>query len=372
MARALPLSAIAPDAWDAAAGAGRTPMQHHIWAEAYAETMARNGRVNAYIVGPAHAPSAIAPMAVPVDAAKRQTLLGAEDLWESVEVAAADTASLRALAQELARSGKPMRFGHYPVDSDFIRFLKAAHGWRGAVVMKPFPGGAMPKIALDESWTEPETRLSSRRRSDLRRMARNADKEGAVSFEILDSFGDDLDALVDEAFAVEERNWKGRTGTAMAVDGQKGAFYRAYARKAAARGILRLCFMRIDGEAAAMQFAVECDDAFWLLKIGYDERYKRCSPGNLLMRETIAHAAKQGLSRYEFLGKEVSWTKLWASDARPIAALRTYPYTPSGLAALAGDGWALAAAKLRARIASPRPVEAGEADKSGGKAAAHA
>ncbi len=372
MARLLPLSAIDPDAYDGVPGDRRTPMQQHIWAEAYAETMARGGRVMVCLVGRPEAPCALAPLAVPVDGARRRTLLGAEDLWESVEVAAADTAALKVLARELARTGKPLRFGHYPVDGDFIRFLRIAHGWRGIVVMKPFPNGAMPRIALDEGWTNPESKLTSRRRSDLRRMMRNAEKSGDVRFEIHETFGDDLDRLLDEAFAVERNNWKGREGTAMATDGQKGAFYRAYAHKAAARGILRLCFMRIDGAAAAMQFAVECDDAFWLLKIGYDDRFRRCSPGNLLMRETIAHAAGRGLSGYEFLGKEASWTKLWASDARPIAALRTYPYTPSGLTALAGDGLALAIGKIRTRFAARRAGTAGNEPGAQGEAAAHA
>lgn len=115
-------------------------------------------------------------------------------------------------------------------------------------------------------------------------------------------------------------------------------------------GILRLCFMRIDGKAAAMQFAVESDSRFWLIKVGYDDAFRQVSPGNLLMRETIAHAAAKGLKTYEFLGKEAEWTRLWAGDARPIATLRTYPYNIRGLAAFLSDGFAVLRKRLAARL----------------------
>jgi len=351
MVKPLTLSDLTPTAWESAVGTRRTPMLQRIWAEAYGETLA-NGDIETFVVGPPGKPRALAPFARPRNGANRLTLLGAEDLWESIEIAAQDDASEAALARTLAKSGKPLRFGHYPTDGAFLDALKTAYRGHGRVVAKPVAAGEMPRIQLDTSWATPEAKLSSRRRSDLRRMARNAGKTGAVAYEIraIDAGDPALDSLIDEAFAVEERNWKGRSGTAMAVDGNKGKFYRAYAHKAAAAGLLRLCFLRIDGTAAAMQFAVEYDDAFWLLKIGYDDRFKRCSPGNLLMRETIAYAAKKGLARYEFLGKEASWTTLWASDARPIAAVRTYPYNLAGAAALVGDAAALVRGRIKARI----------------------
>ena len=356
MAKPVPLADIPRDAWDSVPRNRRTPMLHHIWAAAYDETLAANG-VDAYVIGPVDKPKAIAPFAKPRSGPARNVLLGAEDLWESIEVASTDDASLKELASTLARSGKPFRFGHYPVDTPFIDLLKQAYSGRGIVVQRAFPNGAMPKIQLDDSWREPEKKLNSRRRSDLRRMSRNAEKLGTVTYDILSPSGGELDALLDEAFGVEERNWKGRSGTAVAKDSAKADFYRAYAKRAAAEGILRLCFMRIDGVAAAMQFAVECDGRFWLLKIGYDESYKRCSPGNLLMLETIRYAAAEGLEGYEFLGKEASWTQLWASDARPIATLRTYPFTPSGLIALAGDSVSQVRSKLSAR-AKPKGSDA--------------
>ncbi|KUO57841.1 MAG: hypothetical protein APF78_02320 [Sphingomonadales bacterium BRH_c3] len=349
IAATIPLSEIDREVWDAIPARPRTPMRQYIWAAAYQETLA-NGEVRTFVIGPQSKPLAVAPFAQPANGPRRQVLLGAEDIWESVEVAAQDEQTLRDLAETIAISGLPLRFGHHPIDTPFHEYLVQAYRGKGWVVMARQPMGAMPKIDLDHSWTEPENHFSNRRRSDFRRMARKAQASGDVTFEIVEPSPEELEALMDEAFDIEARSWKGRSGTAIKQDQRTEAFYRAYARSAMEAGILRLCFMRIDGVAAAMQFAVECENRFWLIKVGYDEAYKHVSPGNLLMRETIKYAAESGLEGYEFLGKEAEWTKLWASHARPIATIRTYPYNLQGVSAFLSDAIGLAAKRIAARL----------------------
>ncbi|WP_172970207.1 GNAT family N-acetyltransferase [Erythrobacter sp. THAF29] len=349
MATTIPLSSIPKESWDKIPASPRTPMRQYIWAKSYQETLAQ-GDVRAFLVGSASDPVALAPFAVPSSGPKRPVLLGAEDLWESIEVAAGDERALMELAQRIANCGTPLRFGHHPTDTRFLELLAEACRGKAHIVTVMQPTRAMPRIELDSSWAEPESHFNSRRRSDFRRMGRKAAKIGEVTFEIVEPRRDELRILLDEAFAVEAKGWKGRSGTAISQDEKTEAFYRDYARRAAHEGILRLCFMRIDGKAAAMQFAVECDRAFWLIKVGYDEAFKGVSPGNLLMRETIRYAALKGLKSYEFMGKEAGWTKLWAGDARPIATLRTYPYNLAGLSAFAGDGLAVLQKKLAERM----------------------
>ena len=349
LAASIPLSEIPPESWDAARADPRTPMRQYIWASAYQETLAR-GDVRAVIVGSPARPTAIAPFAEPAGGPRRQVLMGAEDLWESIEVAAQDDRALQALAAQIASSPVPMRFGHHPTDTRFMDMLRHECRGRARVVVARQPVRAMPRILLDDSWRVPESHFNSRRRSDFRRMSRRAQGLGEVSFEILTPDEAGIDALLDDAFEVEANNWKGRSGTAISQDARTEAFYRAYARRAMNAGILRLCFMRIDGRAAAMQFAVECENRFWLIKVGYDDAFAHASPGNLLMRETISHAAAKGLEAYEFLGKEAEWTKLWAGDARPIATLRTYPYNARGLSAFVADAAALVRKRVSARL----------------------
>jgi Acetyltransferase (GNAT) domain len=136
---------------------------------------------------------------------------------------------------------------------------------------------------------------------------------------------------------VEASSWKGRHGTALATNPIQGAFYRRYAAAACASGILRLCFLKIGERIAAVQFAVETDGRFWLMKIGYDDTFARSSPGMLLIAETIQDAARRGLRSYEFLGTPEPWIRIWTRELRPCVAVRAYPVRPSGAAALAAD-----------------------------------
>ncbi len=333
-----PLSEFSEETWNCVNPESRTPMQHHIWAQACEEAFATPEGVRVATVKLRERYTAIAPLSTAPSGSRYLELLGAEDLWESGEVLYADEAALDALAQELVRSGRPIRFGHYPGDSPFISILRRAYRRRGFVLAKPLKQRGMPFITLNASWADPESQLSGRRRGDLRRMRRHAKQLGTLEINIDLPQAENLRELLDEAFAVESDGWKGRSGTAIAFDKRLERFFRRYAELAQRAGILRLCFLRIGGVAAAVQIAVECDGGFWLLKIGYRESFGQCSPGNLLLCETIRYAAEQGLRSFEILGKESPWTQAWTTHSRPLVRLRTYPANLAGMHALARDG----------------------------------
>ena len=354
------LETFSAQVWEGVAPSRRTPMQQWIWVRAAAETLSPLVPVRVLSVGPATQPLALAALTPNLNGVPRLNLLGAEEISESVEVPYRTESALEALAQGLASTGLPLRFGHYLADTPLVPALRRAYRGRGLVVAKPLPARGCPSITLDPSWIEPESHFNRRRRSDFRRMQRAAEQLGAVSHEIIAPMPDQLAAMLDDAMAVEAQGWKGRAGTAMAHDERLARFYRRYAELACEAGILRLCFLRIGGRAAAMQLAVETENRFWLFKIGYDETFKRCSPGNLLLRETIRHAAERGLQSFEFLGKEAAWTTLWTDAARPLVALRTYPYNLAGAAALAGDaGRALLQRLVHTSLPFRRPLSEG-------------
>jgi CelD/BcsL family acetyltransferase involved in cellulose biosynthesis len=171
----------------------------------------------------------------------------------------------------------------------------------------------------------------------LRRAARTAEKIGPLSYQILSPYPSQLAPILEEALEVEAANWKGSEGSAIARDHLRGSFYRHYAAAASAAGILRVCFLRVGGKAVAMQLAIESARGFWLLKIGYREEFARCSPGMLLMAETIRYAASRGLASYEFLGNADNWTRVWTSEEIPTVTIRTYPFGVAGVVTLAAD-----------------------------------
>jgi CelD/BcsL family acetyltransferase involved in cellulose biosynthesis len=83
-----------------------------------------------------------------------------------------------------------------------------------------------------------------------------------------------------------------------------------------------------------MQIAIECDDRFWLLKIGHDDKFAKCSPGTLLMLHSVKYAAVRGLKSYEFLGIAEPWTRAWTESLRRCVTLRAYPLSIGGIAVM--------------------------------------
>lgn len=322
------------EGWECLESGVTSPMQHFIWARAYAGAFP-DARLRLLVVGPTERPRAIAPLVERAAPFHVLEMLGVRQLHEPMDFIYADRRAFGSLARAMLELGAPLHLSRVPADSPASATLRRAckgHGWLRAV-----PDEGCPSLALGPGWKEPESQFNARRRSDFRRAQRHADKIGKVSYQIIAPRPGELEPLLDEAYAVEAEGWKGAAGSALTVDRERGAFFRTYARAASRKGILRLARMRIGEETAAVQLAVEWGRRFWLMKIGYREKFSHCSPGNLLMLETVRHAARRGLSSCEFLGRVENWTRLWTQSARPCQSLKVYPYNRLGITTLSVD-----------------------------------
>jgi len=322
----------------------RNPVSDFAYARAWAAGLGTAQRLNVLTAGGAET-LAIAPLVVNRGGAGWLSLLAAE-MYEIVDFPHADEDALSELARAIVRTRRPLDLKRIPADAPVIAALEAAYRGRGFVRRRP--AGGSPWIPLDDSWADPEVRLEAGRRSDLRRARRHAEKMGAAVAAIITPTPAQLPQLLEEAFQVEAAGWKGAQGTALATDPVRGAFFRRYAELACAKGILRICVLRIGGRPAAAQIAIESGSRFDLLRAGYDERFSTCSPGMLLTGEAIRYAARRGLRSYEFNGDVEPWTKVWTRHEHACCSLRAYPFNPRGAWALCADGWRAAARRFKA------------------------
>lgn len=324
------------DAWRMLAGEVDSPLAQFSWTRACLTAFSTGAMPHVVALRRHDKLVAVAPLVKKrLHGVRRLMLAGLSDLHEPMDLVWTDERALQRLIAALARGGTPLFFERMPANSLSLRKLKRGYCCRAIVIARP--QATCPFIALDESWLEPEGHLNSGRRSDFRRARRKAEQLGQVTTEIRTPDLNELPDLLDTAFDVEAKSWKGETGTALAHDAHRAVFYRQYAEAACVEGILRICFLRIGDRVAAMQLAVEHGGGFWLLKVGYDSRFAACSPGLLLMRDTIRYAVEAGLSSYEFLGRAETWTRVWTSTEHPYVSLRVYPLGVRGLAALAAD-----------------------------------
>ena len=187
-----------------------------------------------------------------------------------------------------------------------------------------------PYVPVSGDWAAYEARRDSKLLRELRRRRRRLEEQGRLSLEVADG-GARLDELLDEGFAVEAAGWKGQAGTAILSERGAERFYRSVARWAAARGSLRLAFLRLDARPLAFDFGIEEDSVHYLLKTGYDPAYRAFAPGMLLRREMLSRAFLLGLARYELLGADEPWKLSWAESTRARNLMQAFAASPLGI-----------------------------------------
>ncbi|HEX9946550.1 MAG TPA: GNAT family N-acetyltransferase [Allosphingosinicella sp.] len=333
-------------AWRRLEASASLPMQSHAFASALASTLLSDCHIEVFSVRQGDDIAALFALCREPGLFTRWTTVGAHDVCEPDDALCRDPEAARLLAKAIVASGRAVEVDRAPTGSLLIPALREALRGRGWVSVRP--ATPTPTLSLDSRWKDPASCFNSGRRSDFRRAARRANGLGEVTFELLSPGPDQFDALFDEAVEVELRSWKREAGTAIAADRAKENCFRHYFRSACEQGDFRIAFMRIDGRAVAMQMALETLDRYWLLKIGFDEKFERCSPGTLLMLHTIGWAANRGLTAYELLGHLEPWiAQFWTREQHECVWVRAYPFNPRGAVAFAAD----AIAALRKRLA---------------------
>lgn len=186
-----------------------------------------------------------------------------------------------------------------------------------------------PYVALEGDWESFQAGLPAMLRKNMRRRERQLDELGAVRLEVPDE-GEQLDRLLSEGFELESSGWKRAQGTAITSEPRVERFYRAIAEWAAARGTLRLFFLRSGERSVAFDMGL-CDGGrLYVLKGGFDPAFARFSPGQLLIWQVLQWGFATGLSRYELLGADDPYKLRWTSDVHAAARLQVFSRSPCG------------------------------------------
>ncbi len=327
------LASIIPD-WERLATPSGTPLLSHDWCLCSAEALHAEGQLLVIAVRRGGRVSAIAPLVLSrKKGTPRIEFLGVSSLFEPCGFLYEDHGSLAELVRAIIKTGYPAVLQRMP-ESIMDDILKDA--WAGAICMRT-RSASTPFVRICQSWEEYLGSISQKRRYDLRRARKRAEEFGPLSTRIFCPRPEELQAQLEEVYAIEASNWKGRNGSAILKKKPLRDFFSSYARRACGEGILRLCFLESDGKAVASQIALEYDRRFWVLKIGYDERYAKCSPGVLLTMETLRYSFEKGLDAYEFLGSAEQWIEAWTREEHPYGNLFIYPFSARGFAGLAAD-----------------------------------
>ncbi|MES2606239.1 MAG: GNAT family N-acetyltransferase [Pseudomonadota bacterium] len=184
-------------------------------------------------------------------------------------------------------------------------------------------------VTTQQGWQAYGKKLGKEFRAEIRRTRRRLEEQGTLTVEF--GNGDSqLDARLEEALAVEAAGWKQRNGTSIQSSPREARFYRDLAHWAARENMLRLCFLRLDGNVIAMMFAFENQQQWHLLKTGYDEAYARFSAGKLMLHDCLQHCFETGMQRIEIHGDAAPHKMRWRPNSRVLERLHIFPPTLAG------------------------------------------
>jgi len=139
-----------------------------------------------------------------------------------------------------------------------------------------------------------------------------------------------LDVGLADFFDIEACGWKGKGGTAIALDPKLVGYYTQIARDAAKRWALHLSFVEAGGKRIAGHLAIAHAGRFFLVKVGYDEQFREFSPGQQLAADAIRTSCELGLREFDFLGPHMEWKADWEPRLRPHTWLTIFRPTRAG------------------------------------------
>ena len=174
--------------------------------------------------------------------------------------------------------------------------------------------------------------LSKNFRRRLKRARQHLDELPGVQFTFTQN-GLDLEERLEAFMDVEASGWKGilGIGTAIKLHPSLRCFYRTLTRTLSASGKVSINTLTADGKCIGAQFCLLLDDTTYILKIGYDEDYKRYAPGNLLMDFFIKKSIKDCTIKNINLISGAEWLGDWRPKSYNKSKLYLFNTTPAGL-----------------------------------------
>ncbi len=291
--------------------------------------------------------SAIAPMVVKPSEQplrpKQLHIIGAEELKEPNRLIYQDKHSLELLANEIAKEKVyPIRLSRISINDPFFNVILQKlkeNGWLIRILKMPYP-----YIDLRQ-W-----RVKKSLKNDLKRSQNKALSFGDIRYCLVDQFSkSNLELMLESLFKIEGSGWKGQNRSAIISNDSRKVFFEKFANESIKNGTLRLNFLNIGNQNVATQYAIATQKAFWLLNIGYDESFRSCSPGNLLLFASINGAIQNGLSYYNLLGKVEPWTQRWTNKDRGCFVISAYRANSHGFRAMLSDALYLARKRYQKR-----------------------
>lgn len=162
------------------------------------------------------------------------------------------------------------------------------------------------------------SRRSGNFRKNLRRVVREAEREGVVIERHQPASAEEAYRVFGRMLAIEDQSWKARFGEEAIfwID-----FYSALLRRLSASADGRVMIATRDGRDLAYIFGGMAGGTYRGQQFSFDEQYRRLSLGNVLQHAQIGWLCEEGAERYHMgpsTGDLMAYKAHWAEQVLPM------------------------------------------------------
>lgn len=175
-----------------------------------------------------------------------------------------------------------------------------------------------PVLEMPDGWDSAYRRHTSvKKRALHERRRRQLAELGAVRIDVA-RVAADLERVLEEAFELHQKRWKGRPdGSTFGTPGGR-AFHRDAIRAIAPHGVPRIVTLRVAGQLVAFHYFFALERTMYVHRLAFDPALARISPGQICTLEALRAASEEGLRRVEFLGGAERYKAELADSFEPM------------------------------------------------------
>lgn len=144
------------------------------------------------------------------------------------------------------------------------------------------------RIPTSGDWDTYRKSWSKNHRRNMNRCRRRLNESGDTQTRVYSNVSaDQVEPLMRTGFSIEDRSWKGETGTSVLRSPRMFDFYLRQAQRLVRWGQLEIAFLDHDGRPIAFEYAIFEKSVYHSFKVGCDAQFASFSPGQLLMSDLL-------------------------------------------------------------------------------------
>jgi CelD/BcsL family acetyltransferase involved in cellulose biosynthesis len=190
------------------------------------------------------------------------------------------------------------------------------------------PAHASPYVPISGTWEEYFESLPTNHRSNLHSRTARLSSVGKVELEPLSTAAADVSSALDEGFQIEAAAGRVAQGNAHMVDAGVRMFYSRLVQTSGMKDLVRMQFLRAGSRRIAFNLSMQYASAMYLIKGSHLPEYSSYSPFSILASKSLENCFREGLQRYDFLGKEEEWKSPWSQRVLSHHWMFIYPNNP--------------------------------------------